>query len=82
MTSFLIMTGTENGAAYAECDQLVSTLIIAKREVADLSKMGVGQIRVYEFASEGLAQDYIDEKDNAFPSKRVAKLVMTKAPRD
>lgn len=64
---FLIMTGCDHGAAYAECDQMCPTLAIAKREQADLVAMGCGQVRVYQFASESDAQDYVDAKDARWP---------------
>jgi len=75
MPSYLIMTGCENGAAYAECDQIVETMSIALREKNDLIKMGCGQIRIYEFTTEDAAQNYIDEKDSRWPNKLSAKLV-------
>jgi hypothetical protein len=73
MTAYLIMTGCDHGAAYAECDQIVETLALAKREKADLVKMGCGEVRIYEFENESAAQDYVDEKDARWPkgAKRV-----------
>ena len=71
MMAYLIKTGCEHGAAYAECDQIVETL--AKREQADLRKLGCGEVRIYEFIDESAAQDYVDEKDARWPkgAKRV-----------
>jgi hypothetical protein len=78
MTVFLIMTQCDNGAAYAEIDQIVETLPTAQRESVDLSRMGCGPIRIYQFAGWEDAQNYTDEKDARYPSPKLAKLVSTR----
>ena len=82
MTAFLIMTGCDHGAAYAECDQIVETLDIARREANDLQAMGCGLIRVYQFTSEAAAQDYVDEKDSRWPGKTVARIALVRLPKE
>lgn len=81
MTAYLIMTGCEHGPAYANHDQIVETLAIAQREASDLLRLGCGQIRIYEFASADLAEEY-HCYDGPPRWPKPAKLVSTRNPRD
>lgn len=84
MSAFLIMTACDLGAAYAECDQIVETLDIARREANDLAALGYGPIRVYQFHASDTetagtrAQNYVDEKDTKWPAKAVARVALTR----
>ena len=77
MPAFLIFTGCDHGSAYAEIDQIVETLAIAKREATDLQRMGCGQIRIYEFADMAVAEEFADTCSGRFPNKTLAKLIST-----
>lgn len=77
MPAFVIFSGCDNGAAYADIDAIVDTLSIAKREKKDLTAMGCGPVRIYEFADWTTAETFQDlfELSPRWPNKEIARLV-------